>query len=205
MKYLMMACAIAVAGFMAYKEFKPVPPPPPPPPPPPAILIEPAPVINEAEQAKILKSAEDQDPNVRWEAVLLLDKMKSPQAMPIVFHMLRKDLETSLRIKAVELLGNRHGADVNDALIGALKDNEPDVRLASLRALEKIGDYSVAGVIATGPIKDQEESVRLQAIKTLNSLQDKKQAEIEAAKLRYEQEKQAAAAAAAEEAKKGWW
>lgn len=198
MKYALLACAIAVAGFMAYKEFKPVPPPPPPPPPP-AILSEPAPVINEEEQAKILKSTEDQDPSVRWEAVLLLDKMKSPQAMPVIFHMLKKDLEAPLRIKACELLSNRRGSDVLDALVGALKDQEPDVRLASLRAIEKIGDYSVAGVIATGPIKDQEETVRLQALKTLNTLQDKKQAEIEAARVRYEQEK----AAAAEAAKKG--
>ena len=196
MKYVLLACAVAVAGFMAYKEFKPVPPPPPPPPPP-AILSEPAPVINEAEQAKILKSTEDQDPNVRWEAVMLLDKMKSPQAMPVVFHMLRKDLEAPLRIKACEMLGDRRGPEVLDALVGALKDQEPDVRLAALRAIEKIGDYSVAGVIATGPIKDQEEGVRLQALKTLNTLQDKKQAEIEAARVRYEQEKAAAAAAAA--------
>jgi HEAT repeat protein len=195
MKYILLVCAIAVAGYMAYQEFKPVPPPPPPPPPP-AILSEPAPVINEAEQAKILKSAEDQDPNVRWEAVLLLDKMKSPQAMPIMFHMLQKDLDTTVRIKVVELLGGRKGPDVLNALVGSLKDQEPDVRLASLRAIEKIGDYSVAGIIATGPIKDQEESVRLQALKTLNTLQDKKAAEIEAARVRYELEKAAAAEAA---------
>jgi HEAT repeat protein len=195
MKYILLVCAIAVAGYMAYNEFKPVPPPPPPPPPP-AILSEPAPVINEAEQAKILKSAEDQDPSVRWEAVLLLDKMKSPQAMPILFHMLQKDLDPTLRIKAVDLLGNRKGTDVVNALVGALKDQEADVRLASLRAIEKIGDYSVAGVIATGPIRDQEESVRLQALKTLNTLQDKKAAEIEAARVRYEQEKAAALEAA---------
>ncbi|MEQ1918341.1 MAG: HEAT repeat domain-containing protein [Elusimicrobiota bacterium] len=196
MKYILLVIAIAVAGFMAYQEYKPVPPPPPPPPPP-AILSEPAPVINEAEQAKILKSSEDQDPDVRWEAVLLLDKMKSPHAMPVIFHMLQKDLDTPLRLKAVQLLGNRRGPDVLNALVGALKDQEPEVRLASLLAIEKIGDYSVAGVIATGPIRDQEESVRLQALKTLNSLQDKKQAEIEAARVRYEQEKAAAAAEAA--------
>jgi len=154
-------------------------------------------VINEAEQAKILKSAEDQDPNVRWEAAVLLDKMKAPAAMPVIFHMLQKDLDSTLRLKAVELLSNRRGPDVLNALVGALRDQEPEIRLSALKALEKIGDYSVAGIIATGPIKDQEESVRLQALKTLNTLQDKKQAEIEAARVRYEQEKAAAAAAAA--------
>lgn len=195
MKYVLLVCAIAVAGFMAYKEFKPVPPPPPPPPPP-AILSEPAPVINEAEQAKILKSVEDPDSNVRWEAVLLLDKMRSPQAMPVIFRMLHRDLDPNLRIKAIDLLGKRGGDNVVNELVGALKDQEPDVRLAALRAIEQIGDYSVAGIIATGPIRDQEESVRLQALKTLNTLQDKKQAEIDAARARYEQEKAAAAEAA---------
>jgi HEAT repeat protein len=193
MKLIMFVVAIGLAGFLAYKEFKPAAPPPPPPPPP-ALLSEPAPVINEAEQAKIIKSTEDQDPNVRWEAVLLLDKMKSPQAMPLMFHMLQKDLDTSLRIKIVELMGNRSGPDILNALAGALKDPEADVKLAALQAIERIGDYTIAGVIAGGPLKDPEESVRLQALKTLNSLQDKKAAEIEAARVRYEQEKAAAAA-----------
>jgi HEAT repeat protein len=195
MKYILLICALAVAGYMAYQEFKPLPPPPPPPPPP-AILSEPAPVISEAEQAKILKSTEDQDPLVRWEAALLLDKMKSPQAMPVLFHLLQKDADSPLRIKVCELLSYRRGPDVLNALVGALKDQEADVRLTALRSLEKIGDYSVAGIIATGPIRDQEESVRLQALKTLNSLQDKKAAEIEAARVRYEQEKLAALEAA---------
>lgn len=205
MKYFLLVLGIAAASFMAYEKFKPVPPAPPPPPPP-AILSEPAPVIDAAEQAKILKSAEDPDPEVRWEAVVLLEKMKSPQAMPVLFYMLHKDPEISVRIKAVALLSKRRGTDVVNALVGALKDPEPDVRLATLRAIETIGDYSVAGLIATsGPLKDRDESVRLQAIKTLNALQDKRQAEIEAAKARYEQDKQTAAATAAAEAKKRWW
>jgi HEAT repeat protein len=194
MNHIMLVLAIGLAGFLAYKEFKPVAPPPPPPPPP-AILSEPAPLINEAEQAKILKSAEDQDPSVRWEAVLLLDKIKSPQAMPLMFHMLQKDLDAPLRIKIVELMGTRSGPDVLNALVGAFKDPETDVRLASLKALEQIGDYTIAGTIAGGPLKDPEKSVRLQALMTLNSLQDKKAVEIEAARARYEQEKAAAAAA----------
>lgn len=196
MKFIVFAGALGLAAYMAWQQFKPVPPPPPPPPPP-AILSEPAPVINEAEQAKILKSAEDQDPNVRWESALLLDKMKSPQALPLMYHMLAKDLDTDLRIKVVRLLADRRNPDTMNALVGALKDQEADVRKEALISIEKIGDYSVAGVLATGPIKDQDENVRLQALKTLNVLQDKKAAEIEAARVRYEQEKAAAAAAAA--------
>ncbi len=197
MKALVVIALVAALGFVAYQQgvFTPAPPPPPPPPPPPAILSEPAPVISEEEMAKVLKSAADTDANVRWEAVVFLDKVTSPRAMPIMEEMLQKDVEPTLRIKIIDLLGTRRGDEILRALLGSLKDQEADVRLAALRALEIIGDYSVAGVIAGGPLHDQEESVRLQAMKLLNSLQDKRQQEIEAARQRYEAEKAAALAA----------
>ena len=197
MKYPALFVAIAMAAYMAWQQYKPQQTVEAPPLPPPAILSEPAPVINEAEQAKIIKSAEDQDPGVRWEAVILLDKMKSPQAMPLMFHMLEKDFDVPLRTKIVELLGDRRSPEVIEALVGALNDQEPEVRIAAIRSIEKIGDYSVAAVLAGAPIKDQEESVRLQALRTLNALQDKKQADIEAARQSYEQSKQQAAQEAA--------
>ncbi len=196
MKYYVVTGALVMAAYMAWQQYKPQPESTAPPLPP-AILSEPAPLINEAEQSKIIRSAEDQDAGVRWEAVILLDKMKSPQAMPLMFHMLEKDFDVPLRTKIVELLGERRSPDVIAALIGAMKDQEPEVRIAAIRSLEKIGDYSVASVLASGPIRDQEESVRLQALRTLNALQDKKQAEIEAARLSYEQTKQQAAQEAA--------
>lgn len=197
MKALGVVVLSVVFGFLVWQRFlQPAPPPPPPPPPPPAILSEPAPVINEAELQKVLKSAQDPEPNVRWEAVLFLDKVKAPQAMPLMREMLRRDSEPAVRIKVIELLSNRHNPEVIEALVAAMKDQEPEVRLSSLRALDKIGDFSVAGAIADGPIRDQDEGVRLQAMRALNSLQDKKQKEIEDARQRYEQEKQAAAAAA---------
>ena len=198
MKFLAVVALAVALGIVLFQRgvFTPAPPPPPPPPPPPAILNEPAPVINEAEMAKVLKSAEDTEPTVRWEAVVFLDKIKSPRAMPLMQEMLLHDMEPSVRIKIIGLLSDRRGPDVMKALVGSMKDQEADVRLAALRALEKIGDYSVATDIANGPIRDQEESVRLQAMRTLNSLQDKKQREIDAAKARWEAEKKAAAAAA---------
>ncbi|OGS39404.1 MAG: hypothetical protein A2506_07565 [Elusimicrobia bacterium RIFOXYD12_FULL_66_9] len=198
MKPLGVVILAAVLGFLVWQRFlQPAPPPPPPPPPPPAILSEPAPVINEAELQKVLKSAQDPDANVRWEAVLFLDKVKAPQAMPIMREMLRRDMEPAVRINVIDLLSKRNSPEVLEALIAAMKDQEPEVRLSALRALERIGDFSVAGAIANGPIRDQDENVRLQAMRTLNSLQDKKQREIEEARQRYELEKQQAAQAAA--------
>ncbi len=170
--------------------------PPPPPPPPPAILNEPAPVIDQAELQKVLNSAQDPDANVRWQAVLFLDKVQSPQAMPLMRQMLQRDMDAQLRINILNLLSARKGPDVVQAVLLGTKDMEPEVRLAALQALEKIGDFSVASDIANGPIRDQDERVREQAMKTLNTLQDMKQKEIDAARQRYEAEKEAAAAAA---------
>lgn len=203
MKFFAVIALVAALAFVAYQRgmLTPAAPPPPPPPPPPAILNEPAPVISEVELQKVLKSAQDPEPNVRWEAVLFLDKVKSPKAMPLMREMLQKDMESSVRIKIINLLSNRRGEDVLQALVDSMKDQEPEVRLEALKALEKIGNYSVAGAITEGPLRDSEESVRLQAMRTLNSLQDKKQKEIEEARIRYEQDK-AAAEAAARAAKK---
>jgi HEAT repeat protein len=149
----------------------------------------------------VLKSAQDPDQNVRWEAVVFLDKVQSPKAMPLMAEMLQKDMEAELRIKIIGLLKTKHGPDVMAALLGSTKDQEPTVRVAALQAIEEIGDYSVAPQVADGPIRDQDETVRLQAMKTLNSLQDKKQKEIEEARQKYEAEKAAAAAAAAAQKK----
>jgi HEAT repeat protein len=198
MKAIMVLALAGALGWVVWQNFlKPAPPPPPPPPPPPAILIEPAPILSDAELQKVLKSAQDSEPTVRWEAVLYLDKVKAPQAMPLMFDMIQHDQEPDIRIKIIGLLGGRSGPDVLRALIGAAKDQEPEVRVAALRALDKIGDDSVAAAIADGPLRDQDEKVRTQAMRTLNSLQDKRLKRIADEQKAYEQAKAKAAADAA--------
>jgi HEAT repeat protein len=186
MKFIVGAIVLAVAGYFAMQQLKPPPPPPPAPAPPPAIKLEPQPIINEAEQGKIIHSANDMDPNVRWESLILLDKMKSPKAIPLFFEKLRKDPDVDLRIKIVRLLGDRTGPDLAANLVVALRDAEPTVRVSALQALDRIGDYTVASAI-TEALKDQDETVRVQALKTLNSLQDKKTKEIEEEQKRQEE------------------
>ena len=194
MKALGVLVFVAALGFVVWQRFPQPTPPPPPPPPPPAILSEPAPVITEANILKVLKAVQDPEPNGRLEAVRFLDKIQAPHTMPLMRELLRRDSEPSVRISVIEMLSNRHSPEVLEMLIVAMKDQEPAVRLASLRALDKIGDFSVAGAITDGPIRDQDEQVRLQAMKTLNNLQDKKQKAIAEARQRYELEKQQAAA-----------
>ncbi|MBI5631147.1 MAG: HEAT repeat domain-containing protein [Elusimicrobia bacterium] len=185
MKYLISFVIFIVAGFFAFRQMRPKPLPPPPPPPP--ILQEPLPVINEEEQQKIIKSANDSDPAVRWEALLLLDKMRSPQAYPLLFEKLRKDQEAQVRIKVAKLLAARNTQDVAQNLVWALRDREAEVRIAVLQSLDQLGNYATASAI-TEASRDPDESVRVQALKTLNSLQDKRAAEIELARQKHEEE-----------------
>lgn len=195
MKGFMALLTMVAVGLMVWQKYKPEPPPPVIPPPP-AILSEPAPVMDPEEQRKVLKAAQDTDPDVRWEAVVLLDKMKSPDAMPVATRLLHRDMEPSVRIRIAQLMGRRGGKEAVDALVRSLKDQEPDVRIAALVALDRIGDYGVAADIMAGPVRDPDERVRLQALRVLNSLQDKRQAEIERARQKYEAEKKAAIEAA---------
>ncbi|MDE2038763.1 MAG: HEAT repeat domain-containing protein [Elusimicrobia bacterium] len=185
MKQVLLILVLVVSGYLAYRELKPPPPPPPPPLPPPTV-IKPQPIIDAAQQAKIIKATDDPDPQVRWEALVLLDKMNSPQALPLLFSKLQKDSDPGLRKKIIQLLSKRKDREVTQNIIWALKDPEPTVRVEALDALDKIGDYSAAPAI-TECLKDEEESVRTKALKTLNSLQDKKTAEILAEQRRQEE------------------
>jgi HEAT repeat protein len=213
MKYLFMTVVLCVAGYFAWQQFKPKPVPPPPPPPPP-ILTEPAPLITPEEQAKVIKSTNDQDPEVRWQAIVFLDKMKVPSAFDVMFDRMQKDQDVDVRIKIINMLGQRGAqrlimqassndplnpvvsadpmsreqrlTEISQHLVAATKDSMPEIRIAALAALDVLGDYSV-GSSVTDSLKDPDERVRLQALKTLNSLQDKKAAMIEAERRRQEE------------------
>ncbi|MCX5794147.1 MAG: HEAT repeat domain-containing protein [Elusimicrobia bacterium] len=189
MKFLLMTVVLCVAGYFAWQQFKPKPLPPPPPPPP-AILTEPAPLITPEEQTKIIKSANDTNPEVRWQAILFLDKMRVPAFFDVVFERMQKDQDLEVRLKIITLLGQRGSdkriAEISQHLVAATKDSVPEVRMAALQALDALGDYSVGSVV-TDSLKDGDERVRLQALKTLNNLQEKKAAMIEAERKRQEE------------------
>lgn len=168
MKYVFLVLILAGAGYFAFKP-KPAPPPPPPPaaPPPP-----PPPVISPEQQAKIIQTADDTNPSVRWEAILLLNKLKAPAALSVMFDKMASDTDKDMRVKIIDLLAARPpDPEVTKNIANALRDAEPDVRIAAIQALGKIGDPSTAGAILEAT-KDSEESVRVQALRSLNALQD---------------------------------
>ncbi|MBI5883448.1 MAG: hypothetical protein HZB91_10145 [Elusimicrobia bacterium] len=171
--------ALAIAGFFAAKAiFKKPPPPPvveaPPPPPPPLITPE--------EEAKIIKATRDIDPDVRWEAALLLSNLKSPSSNAVLFERLHKDESIENRLRVSALLRSKTGADVAQQLVLALKDaaNPPELRLSILVTLASVGEMSVISDI-TECLKDPNELVRKESLKTLNSLNLLREAEIQKA------------------------
>lgn len=183
MKYLFLLVILTVSGYLLFQKSQKKAAPPPAPIE--VAPLEPSPMISEEEQAKVVKTANDDDPMVRWEALNLLDKMKAPAAYPVLFDKLRKDMDVDLRIKIIRLLAERKHPDISQNLIRATKDMTPEVRVAALQALEKLGDYTAASAI-TDTLKDPEDAVRLQALRTLNVLQDKRTADLQAEQKRQE-------------------
>ncbi len=227
MKYVVMVVVLGVAGYFVWQQQQqikakatasatakavaaPLP-----------IVVEPGPLVNAEGQARIIKSATDQNPEVRWQAIVLLDKMKVPQAYDVMFDRLQHDQDTDLRIKIIGLLSqrgatrttlqpnpndplnpttvteaaprDRREADITKNLVGMVRDFLPEIRIAALQSLDTLGDYAVAPSVMDA-LRDPDERVRLQALKTLNSLQEKRAAAIEAERKRQEELRRQAAA-----------
>ncbi len=88
--------------------------------PPPPIDSPPSPVLNQVEEAKVVQSVGDSDPNVRWEAIKLLDKSGSQKAYSVMFDRLGHDNDVELKKKIIGLLEAHKRPDVVKALKSAL-------------------------------------------------------------------------------------
>lgn len=186
-RYILIILGLALGAY-AYKSVMKAPPPPPAPPAPPPVAVtmpQPQPILNPEELRKVTETTKDQDPNVRWEAASFLVRLNHPEADEVLYRMLAQDDATELRVKVAEMLSDRKGPRVLQALSGALQDREAPVRSTALRALGKIGDPSAASSI-TNLLRDVDEGVRLEAVRTLRLLQEaadeavrRKQAEIQ--------------------------
>lgn len=143
------------------------------PPSPPALERKPAPVLSQVELNRILAATQDMDANVRWEAAKFLSKAHIAQADGVLFSMLLRDPEASVRKQMIALLSSRHDPEVSRHLAAALKDENPEVRVEALQAFAKIGNYAHTDAISEA-LSDVDERVRLQALTTLNALQQRK-------------------------------
>jgi len=146
------------------------------PPPPPAIAQQAGPVFSEDEIKKVRMSLQDADASVRWAAIQLLFNIRDPQLGASLEKMLTEDPDPDVRMKVVGLFKGREDLSRLGALVRGLSDYEPNVRMASLKALGDIGDPSVV-IWITALLKDVEPEVRIEALRTLGRFQDKRKAE----------------------------
>ena len=143
-------------------------------------------VLSPQEMERVLETTRDPNPNVRWEAAKLLVKTHAPQTAMILEEMMTKDTDAALRRNVVVLIGQEGGPLATRELTVALRDMEPNVRIAALQMLNRLGDYTAAPAISE-LLQDSDDQVRLTALNTLNALQTRRDDEA-----RRQQEREAA-------------
>lgn len=135
---------------------------------------------------RVFAATKDSDPSVRWEAVKFLARAGNPEADTVLYQMLVRDSEPALRRNVAVLFADRPGPKTVLRLSGALRDGSPEVRIAVLQSLAKIGDLSAASAVASA-LQDTDEQVRLQALASLNELQRRKEEQARAEQMRQEE------------------
>ncbi len=133
----------------------------------------------EALRPELLHALGDVDPRVRQRTLEALRKAASFGATPAVKTMLAADAWTYVRIAAAELLGDSpSGADVDQALATATRDDAKSVRMASLRALASRGAHGqLPAVRARAFDADEAIDVRRDAVEALGILCDQPSAD----------------------------
>lgn len=195
MRWVVAMVFLAVSSFYLYDRYARVSAPPDIPAPPQALAREnegPPPFLTVQEIKGIRKSLDEPDPGVRWAAMELLYTLRDPEAAALIEGAIEKDPDPGIRVKAVQLLQQKGGAGEVRALIKGLQDTEPEVRIASLRALGEVGDPAAAPWVADLAVNDYDPAVKREALTTLGRFQDKRRAEFAALAARLRREYEAA-------------
>ena len=94
--------------------------------------------VEEEQVERLVGDLQDENGDVRWNAVEVLKEIGSLDTVPVLMEVL-KDENEDVRWNAVEALKKIGALDAVPALIQVLKDQSEDVRWNAVRALEKIG------------------------------------------------------------------
>ncbi|MFA5139777.1 MAG: HEAT repeat domain-containing protein [Elusimicrobiota bacterium] len=140
------------------------------PPPPPEMTAPPPPVLDKESLERVRSATKDSDPLVRWEAVQFLVQANDPQSEEMLYYMLHRDSDATIRRNIVGIVSDRRGSIVTKNLVESLRDTDVEVRLAALIALAKVGDVNASSDISEA-IRDTDERVRLEALRTLKLLE----------------------------------
>ncbi len=151
------------------------------PPPPPPVQPPPAPIIDPAQEARVINATKDNNPSVRWNAVLFLVNMRSPKAKPVIFWMLHHDMDADLKVKLIGLLSKNVGPDAPEVIRqieSAVHDPGAKVRIEAMKVLDELNDYAASPLLTESLSKDTNADVRRQALVSLNDLQSKWNAKV---------------------------
>jgi hypothetical protein len=137
-----------------------------------------APYIGTTAASYLRKVREDPDPNVRY---LAYAKLANPQcydtptqkaeAVQILIEKMKKGKEPiASRAVICRTLGELHDPAARDAILKAVNDTEPVVRIEACRALGKVGQTEDATVLSRIMTLDTLEDCRIAAIEALADL-----------------------------------
>jgi len=110
---------------------------------------------------------EDRDPEVRKRALLILDRLESPE-IPGCLARLLQDPEPAVRQRAAATVTRRDIHECSGVVIGLLRDPDPSVRLSALRALRAFDQRHLSAKVRS-LLQDREALIRQEAIQILHA------------------------------------
>ena len=113
----------------------------------------------EASLDSLIKDLEDNDAEVREDAVDDLAELKDKRTVVHLARVLGNDRDPDIRETAADALGDLGGPEAIDSLIQALDDRDADVRESAVDSLGQIGGEEVVPPLMDA-LRDEEEDVR---------------------------------------------
>ena len=128
--------------------------------------------LKKATLESLVKALEDEDPEVREDAVDLLAELKDERAIVHLTEVLLNDKEEDVRESAAEAMGELGDERAIDPLIQALGDKDAGVRESAVDALAEVGGKKVISPLM-GALSDEDEDVREAAADALKEITGK--------------------------------
>jgi len=110
------------------------------------------------------------DSSARLEAVRSLLGRRDEAAGEALAQILTQAPDPTVRAQAATALGTVGGAQADDALVAALDDQDPSVRIEATRAITALKGDEAADPLASVLLGDQDPKVRLEAARALAAL-----------------------------------
>jgi len=117
--------------------------------------------------AATVKLVSDPDWWVRIMAVETLGRLKDPRVLPAIEKVLP---DTDCRFAAIDALGNIGGDSAFANLLGLIRDDQPEVRLAAVSALARVKDSRVSRYLEEVAKIDKSLDVRIRAVELVREL-----------------------------------